>query len=194
LRDSKRSAGSATDREVGDRRIQRSRAALTAALTELTFERGFRGIKPEEVAERADVSRSTLYSHFAGLDDLLARSLDRHLSILAQCALKPDADAALLNVVDNFWEQRAVARTALRGEARMAIARLLALRLEETVLDLRRTQKSQSRLPVSLVAAQLAAGQLAILDEWLSGRAAASPEQVANLLQKTTYAAAIASF
>lgn len=193
LRDIKSSGSEASKRPVGDRRIRRSRAALTEALTALAFERGHRGITPDEIAERADVGRSTFYSHFSGVDDLLAHSLDKHLSALAECAIKPEMDAALVSVFSHFWEQRAVARTALQGEARAAISRLLALRLEETLLELRRSLKSRSGLPASLVATQLAAGQLAILDTWLSGRAPGSANQIANLLHKTTYAAAFAS-
>lgn len=193
LRDKKSSGRDASKRPVGDRRIHRSRAALTAALTELTWERGFRAIKPDEVAERANVGRSTFYSHFSGVDDLLAQSLEKHLSALAECAIKPEMDTALVNVIAHFWEKRAAARTALQGDAKIAISRLLALRLEESLLELRRSLKSQSELPASLVATQLAAGQLAILDTWLSGRAPGSLEQIANLLHKTTYAAAMAS-
>lgn len=191
--DSKPSVADALKKPVGDRRIRRSRAALTAALTELTFERGYRGIKSEDVAERADVSRSTFYSHFSGLDDLLAQSLEKHLSTLAECTTKPEIDLALIRIVRHFWEQRSVARTALRGDAKVAISRLLGLRLEQALVDLRRSLKARSAMSASLIAAHLAAGQLAILEEWLSGRASGSPEQIAELLHKTTYAAAIAS-
>lgn len=193
MRENKSSGRDASTGPIGDRRIRRSRAALTAALTELTFERGYRGIKPDEVAERADVGRSTFYSHFSGVDDLLAQSLDKHLSALAQCVINSEMDAALVKFVKHFWEQRAAARTALQGDAKAAITRLLSLRLEEALLELRGSLKSRSALPASLVATQLAAGQLAILETWLSGRAPASAEQIANLLQKTTHAAAIAS-
>lgn len=177
---------------AGDRRVRRSRAALTAALTELTFERGYRGLSPNDIAERADVGRSTFYSHYSGLGDLLAESLDKHLSILAQCTLKPEFDPALLTTVEHFWEQRA-AREVLRGRPGAAISRLLSSRLEAAWLGLRRSRRSRSAAPPSLVATQLAAGQLAVLDAWLSGRTSASPDQVSRLLHQSTYAAAIAS-
>ena len=189
----KSSGRDASKRSLDDRRIRRSRAALTAALTELTLERGYRAIKPVDVSERANVGRSTFYSHFSGVDDLLAQSLDKHLSALAECAINPEMDSALVNVIRHFWEKRAVARTTLQGDARIAISRFLALQLEERLLELRSSLKSRSGLPAFLVATQLAAGQLAILDTWLSGRAPGSPEQIARLLHKTTYAAAKAS-
>lgn len=166
---------------------------MTAAITELTLERGYSGLGPTEVAERADVGRSTLYSHFSGLDELLAHSLEKHLSTLAQCTLKPELDPALVALMEHFWEQRAAARSILRGDATPTISRSLSQKLESGLLALHRSQRAQGASSASLAAVQLSSGQLAALDAWLSGRAPASPEQVARLLQATTYAAAVAT-
>lgn len=109
------SRGFSPQADGGDRRVQRSRAAITAAFTELAFERGYPNIAVTEVAKRADVGRSTLYSHFSGMDDLLAQSLDIHLSTIARCTVKEELDQALIQVVRHFWQQRRVARTMLSG-------------------------------------------------------------------------------
>lgn len=178
---------------ISDRRAIRSRAALTAAFVELAFEQGFQGIGVADVAKRADVGRSTLYSHFSGIDDLLAHSLDGQLSTIARCTVNAEIDSALGKVIAHFWQQRRSARTMLSGEAGVAITRRLAYRLQEALLELRLANKCRSGLPLSLVAEQLAAGQIAVLGQWLSGRASATPEEVARLLHKTTHAAAIAS-
>lgn len=178
---------------AGDLRVRRSRTALTIAFTELALERGYRGIGPGDVAERADVGRSTLYTHFSGMDDLLAQSLDRHLTTLAYCTLKPEMDSALLNVVQHFWDQRRVARQILQDDKGVAVPRLLISRLEVALVELRRSRRLRSGMPIHLVAVQIAAGQLAVLDAWLAGRASATPDQISLLLQETTYATAIAS-
>lgn len=177
----------------GDRRVQRSRAAITAAFTELAFERGYPNIGVSDVAKRADVGRSTLYTHFSGMDDVLAHSLDIHLITIARCTVKEKLDPALTQVVGHFWQQRRVARTILSGEAGVAIARRLVYRIEEALLELRAASRCRPGLPLSLVAEQLAAGQLAVLARWLGGRVTASHDQVAQLLHRTTYAAALAS-
>lgn len=177
-----------------DRRVQRSRAALRTAITELTLERGYTHLAPNDVAERADVGRSTFYTHFSGLDDLLAHSLDRHLSTLAECTLKPDLEPALVQLLEHFWEQRAVARTILREAALAAISRSLAEKIEARLLELGRTRKSRTALPTRLLAIQISAGQLAALGAWLAGRAPASPVEVSQLLRATTHAAAGAIF
>lgn len=177
----------------GDRRVRRSRAAITAAFTELAFERGYQSIGIEDVAKRADVGRSTLYTHFSGLDDLLAQSLDNQLSTMARCTVKAEIEPALTQLIAHFWQQRRVARTMLSGDAGVAIRRRLVCRLEEALLELRTAHRSRPGLPLSLIAEQLAAGQLAVLGRWLAGRVTASPNEVARLLHRTTHAAALAS-
>ena len=54
-----------------DRRIQRTRQALRAALLELTKEKDYDAISIEEITERANVGRATFYLHFKDKEDLL---------------------------------------------------------------------------------------------------------------------------
>lgn len=185
--------GASPQASGGDRRVRRSRAALTAAFTELAFERGYPTIGVEDVAARAGVGRSTLYTHFSGMDDILAQSLDMHLNTIAKCTVKAEMEPALIQVIAHFWQQRQVARTMLSGAARVAIARRLVCRIEEALLELHTTRRCRPGLPLSLLAEQLAAGQLAVLDRWLAGRSSASPDEVARLLFRTTHAAALAA-
>ena len=187
-----KSANASRLKSAGDRRIRRSRATLTAAFTELALQRGYPNIGIQDVVDRADVGRSTLYAHFSGKADLLAHSLDTHLSLIADCTLKPELEPRLVGVIEHFWLQRNVARTMLGGDAGVAISRLLVQRLEQALVQLRRAGGARSTIDARLVAEQLAAGQLAVLKTWLGGRASASPREIAHLLQQTSYAAAMA--
>lgn len=54
-----------------DPRIQRSRAKVLAAATELLLELGPRGVTVDAVAERSGVAKSTLYRHWDSATDLL---------------------------------------------------------------------------------------------------------------------------
>ena len=58
-----------------DRRAQRTRRALVGAFNGLLFERGYLGIRVEDVADRARVGRSTFYEHFRGKEALLSSSV-----------------------------------------------------------------------------------------------------------------------
>lgn len=59
-----------------DRRSLRTRGALRNALIELIGERGWDDIAVQDVCERANVGRSTFYSHYTGKDALLQGGLD----------------------------------------------------------------------------------------------------------------------
>src|SRR6185436_12449618 len=54
-----------------DRRVARSRRALKEALTDLILEQGYESVTVQDIIDRADVGRSTFYSHFLDKDDLL---------------------------------------------------------------------------------------------------------------------------
>src|SRR5579859_2392360 len=54
-----------------DRRVRRSRESLHKALISLALEKHYDSITVQEVLDRADVGRSTFYTHFHGLEELL---------------------------------------------------------------------------------------------------------------------------
>src|SRR5512140_447377 len=54
-----------------DRRIQRTRQSLRAALLELIKEKSYDDISIEEITERANVGRATFYLHYKDKEDLL---------------------------------------------------------------------------------------------------------------------------
>lgn len=177
-----------------DRRVRRTRAALTAAFTDLALERGYQAIAINDVTERADVGRSTLYTHFSGMDDLLAQSLDRHLRTISKCSLESELQPELVRVVEHFWQQRKIARVMLSGEPAAAITRLLVSHLDTALHEFGTIRRLPATFPVALLSVQMASGQLALLRAWLAGKVAAPPEDVARLLQATSNAAANAAF
>jgi AcrR family transcriptional regulator len=69
-----------------DRRVQRTRQLLQDALVSLILEKGYQKITIQDIIDRANVGRSTFYSHFHDKDDLLlsgfdelAHDLNRHM-------------------------------------------------------------------------------------------------------------------
>src|SRR5258708_31679796 len=54
-----------------DRRVRRTRESLHKALISLALEKHYDSITVQEVLDRADVGRSTFYTHFQSMDELL---------------------------------------------------------------------------------------------------------------------------
>ena len=168
-----------------DRRVQRTRKALTLAFNRLVLERGYDALSPADVAAMANVGRSTFYEHYSGLDDLLRQTLGRLLVTLATESLKPEPDPKMAWVIQHFWDQRKMARALLGGGDRSVVSRLYA-EIFESALD--EHASISPRFPVRLIAAQLAAGQLALLAAWLSGQGSATADEVTSTLNGTARA------
>lgn len=70
--------------EKTDRRSQRTRHLLSAAMVELIREKDYGTITVSDIIERANVGRSTFYAHYRDKDDLFVGELDRVIELLSQ--------------------------------------------------------------------------------------------------------------
>src|SRR3979490_230288 len=67
-----------------DRRSHRTKRQLSEALVELVKVKRFDDITVQNVIDRADVGRSTFYTHFRDKEDLLRKDWERFLDAFAQ--------------------------------------------------------------------------------------------------------------
>src|SRR5262245_65803380 len=72
-----------TARKKRDRRIQRTQHNLTHALVDLVTEKRFADITVQNLIDRADVGRSTFYSHFRDKEDLFQKNWEEFLDFFA---------------------------------------------------------------------------------------------------------------
>lgn len=69
---------------AADRRVTRTKAALTAALFELLGEKDFSKISVTELTRRADVDRKTFYLHYQTVDEILEEFYEESLRHLRE--------------------------------------------------------------------------------------------------------------
>lgn len=79
-----------------DRRILKTQESLKNALIELMTEKNFDDITIQELADRANVNRGTIYLHYQDKFDLLDQLIELHINELGEM----DAWACELNWVD----------------------------------------------------------------------------------------------
>jgi len=151
---------------LADRRARRTRMAIVTAFNELLFVKGYDAITPGEVAERADVGRSTFYEHYSSKNDVLAQSLAGILRPIARAGLTVAPEPALTTVIEHFWSSRRLASALLAGEARPVVNSLLRDMIAEEIAD----AQPAATIPVFLLATHLAHGHLGLIEEWLTGR------------------------
>lgn len=71
-----------------DRRVTRTKGAINRAFLELLAEKEFERITINDIADRADVNRATIYLHYADKYDLLDKCIEEHLDhMVASCLL-----------------------------------------------------------------------------------------------------------
>lgn len=185
------SGNGAASAAEGDRRVQKTRAALRAAFGDLLLSRPYTDFGPAEIAERADVGRSTFYEHFQGKDDLLVQSTLPILEPLAASCVGPDVavDARLVALLEHIWENRRFVRPMLADRPQALLVRALGERIA-AVLAGRPDGADAGR--AALAGGAVAAAQLALLGGFLSGRTGAPAAELAKRLQVMSRAAASA--
>lgn len=83
-----------------DRRVQRTRKYLQEALIELILEQGYDSISVQDIVDRADIGRSTFYTHYSTKDAVFIDSFKA-----LESELKAAVDAADKAVEDNSTVQ-----------------------------------------------------------------------------------------
>ena len=141
-----------------DRRRQRTRSAIIHGFSELMFERRYDSFGVADIAERANVGRSTFYEHFAGKDVLLREAMRPMLGVLADVVAGGAAPERLQAVVGHLWQNRRMGRIVFNPPMRALLERQLAEMIEAKL--------GPSHQLASL---QIAAAQLCALDAWTSG-------------------------
>jgi AcrR family transcriptional regulator len=182
-------------RSIRDKRVRRTRQALTGAFNGLLFERGFQGISVNDVVNRARVGRSTFYEHFRGKEAVLINSLAGPMTILADSVGSRDNTPELVRLLEHFWDQRVLARDLLTGSMGKRIRTLLSTLIEERLRMAVAPRGNCLLIPERLAAVQLAEALLAPLTAWLLGESRCSAQALAVGLRRVARAclAALAS-
>jgi len=172
-----------------DRRVQRTQAALREAFTRLILSEGYDALNAAKIAAAANVGRSTFYEHYRSVEDMLAQSIEPLLLPLADSVFARRDRSDVLAVVEHFWANRQLARRLMGDNSYMSISKTLAdlvqARLEQPEFAL---FGHSALLPPALAATQIASCQLALIQEWLTGRHGCSAVEIAAALEAVSYA------
>jgi AcrR family transcriptional regulator len=169
---------------VEDQRVRRTKAALLGAFFDLVLRRRYDQMSVAEIVGRAGVARSTFYEHYQSKDELLREGLSAPFGILAEAAFEPGFPLTLTETVAHFWENRRIARVLFAGRRREIVTRILA---DLITRQFARRGLTEQRLgaPPSLLAQQLANGQIGMLAAWLAGQAPCTSSAMAKALYRT---------
>lgn len=181
-------------KNVLDRRIQRTRQLLQEAMLALILEKGYDAVTVQDVIDRANVGRSTFYAHFRDREDLLLSGFEnmraqfeQHLSIQPYS----DGDPWKLNLV-MFQHAQSQHRLykALAGKqgGKIMLAHiyqyLTPLVREHLQAQLR--GRKQGLVPPDVLAHFLVSSLMALLTWWLDNDLPYPAERMSDMLRQLT--------
>ncbi|HEX3282547.1 MAG TPA: TetR/AcrR family transcriptional regulator [Pyrinomonadaceae bacterium] len=173
-----------------DRRTNRTRRSLSEALVGLIKEKRFDDITVQNVIERADVGRSTFYSHFRDKEDLFQRDWERFLDDFANAIdWKKAGSGSFIPVAylfQHLQEYQQFYRGLVRSRKAEAVfksgAAYLAQLIENSLTKL--ITDRAAVLPIPIVANYLATELFALLKWWLDQGMSYSPQQMDHIFHE----------
>lgn len=172
-----------------DRRVLRTRRALREALVTLILEKGFEAVSIQDVADRADVGRSTFYTHFADKEDLLLSGSDDLRAALRQAAARDGRPLAFTRgIIDHAGENRRLFRAIVGRRTGAVVLRMF----HELVSGLAREDLAggpRASVQVEATVQLLAGAFVALLAWWLESRSPLSAEELDALFHRSARSA-----
>lgn len=174
-----------------DRRAQRTRKTLQETLIELMGEKPYDAITIQDIADRADIGRTTFYLHFSTKDELF---ISCHEAMVRQFPiaplhplsreelLSPEAPAGMTSAYKHLEEARPLLYAIFQGKDSLFIMRRIRdWNAQEIETNLRTAfAEAESTIPLDVLANYLAGAQIALLHWWLEKR---QPHTLENLAQ-----------
>jgi AcrR family transcriptional regulator len=171
--------------DPSDRRVQRTRRALREALVALMLEKGWDSMSVQDICDRADVGRSTFYTHFADKEELLVGGFhDLREMIRAGLARTAASDAPLgfaRGMIDHAHENQRLFKALVGKRSGLLVLRrfrdLVVTLVREDLARLREPAAPTTEATVHFVAGAF----LELLTWWLDARSSLEPSDVERL-------------
>jgi AcrR family transcriptional regulator len=163
-----------------DRRVRKSRAALTGALRDLLNEgRDYEDISVEDIARRADVARATFYAHWADKDSLYLVLVEELLADLGERLRRMDTEGralafdgsrqyvAMRHAKENRFLYLPIFRATAGGRVTRHYMARLRIVMRDTLDRIVARAGSTPTVPLDIEAQTMAGSHLALLSYWL---------------------------
>ena len=172
-------------KKVVDRRIQRTRQGLQDALLALILEKGFDAVTVQDVIDRANVGRSTFYSHFQDKEDLLLSGFE-HLRtqfeehFMSEIVTDDSPWALSLSMFQHAQEQRQLYKAlAGRQGGNVALAHIQKYLFTYLHNHLKQVlSKRKKGIPAEILAHYITSSLISLLTWWLDNDSAYPAEQM----------------
>jgi AcrR family transcriptional regulator len=180
-----------------DRRIQKTRQILNEALLSLLREKSYDKIVVQDILDRANVGRSTFYSHFQNKDELLNQSVSNLQERLrtAQSRILPSTDRPYERLIAFSHEMfvhshgfRLIYQSLVRSNAGPVILQSLRKMVQNLIMQEfrkeKRWQKTSFEIPPAILIHYLTSTFISLLTWWLDTKSMLSPQEMHLIFRK----------
>jgi AcrR family transcriptional regulator len=170
-----------------DRRVLRTRRMLRDALIELITERGWDNVSVQDICDRADVGRSTFYTHFADKEELLLGGFDDLRKMLRAQKHSPGGDklAFVRGLIEHAQEHSKPFRAIIGKKAGHAVEK----RFRQTVIALVKedlVEHGYTGRSLDVTTYYVAGALVELLTWWVDTRNALDAAQVEEMFRRLT--------
>ncbi|GGI96483.1 TetR family transcriptional regulator [Alicyclobacillus cellulosilyticus] len=180
------------DKPKVDRRVLKSREAIKQAVLELMSEKSFDDITVQDIADRANVNRGTIYLHYADKFDLLDKLIEEHIEemrSIAEWACDLDWIEATRVFFEYFEQHHRFFSTMLASKAAPSFrARFLSYLIESFRAELTKEGGGDPRIDQEVMLRFVATAYVGVVEWWITSGMPHPPaymaEQVGMLLER----------
>ncbi|WP_419880411.1 TetR/AcrR family transcriptional regulator [Peribacillus sp. B-H-3] len=168
-----------------DRRITKSQEAIKKAVIELMIEKNFDDITIQNIADRANVNRGTIYLHYLDKFDLLDKIIDEHINklrVLCESSVEMDLDFVDSNVgwFEYFESNYSFFSTLLSSSKASAFrSRFQELLIEEMKNDIDTTKVINRELNEEVILQFIVTSFVGIVEWWITKGMPCPPRVIA---------------
>jgi AcrR family transcriptional regulator len=159
-------------------------------MLDLLFERRYDEVTVQDVLDRANIGRSTFYTHYFDKEDVLASIVDEQLELLRQQLAQREVEQGIIPSLELFQhvhQNQQYFRAMLRGHAREALWDAAQTTLSKTIEQALAISVAESQaplVPLPVAARYLAGAFLNLLTWWLEAEIPYSPEQMDDMFRQ----------
>lgn len=182
------------EKRAADRRIQKTLKLLHEALMSLVREKPYDKIVVKEILDRANVGRSTFYTHFKDKDELLASGMHDLLRTVQAAALPASGTRQekiirfSLPVFEHIHRHRQAGAAGMGERGRAILHERLQRILADLIADnvrkaLQSRRKAAGQIPLDLLVQYIASTFVLVLNWWVESNNALAPKEVDSLFR-----------
>jgi AcrR family transcriptional regulator len=179
---------------VVDRRVQRTRQLLQEALVALILEKGYETVTVQDLIDRANVGRSTFYSHFRDKEELFLSGFESLWSQFEQHLVKqavPDASPWIISLImfQHAQSYHRVYKAVVGkqgGHVMLSHIHKVLTVLTHEHLMVRLSGNASELVPPEVLAHHLVSSFLALLTWWLDHNLPYSAERMNEMYRHLT--------